>query len=42
MRDPLVAWLEEDPMNVKMFLEYGQAMPWWSKAVYKIRVMVGV
>ncbi len=42
MKDPLIAWIEEDPMNGRIFLEYDQAMPWWVSLIYRVRVLVGI
>lgn len=42
MKDPLVAWIEEDPMNARMFLEWDAKTSWWSKIVFRVRVAVGL
>jgi hypothetical protein len=42
MRDPLITWLEEDPMNVRIFLEYDAQMPWWVSLIYRIRLVLGM
>jgi hypothetical protein len=42
MKDPLIAWLEEDPMNARIFLEYDAQTSWWSKIVFRARVLLGV
>ena len=42
MKDPLIAWIEEDPMNVRVFLEYDAQMPWWCKAIYRVRLVLGM
>jgi hypothetical protein len=42
MKDPLIAWLEEDPMNPRIFLEYDRLIPRWSKIVFRVRLFLGV
>jgi len=42
MKDPLIAWLEEDPMNVRIFLEYDRLIPWWSKIVFRVKLFLGM
>jgi hypothetical protein len=42
MRDPLIAWIDEDPINARIFLEYDRAMLWFSKAIYRLRLLLGV
>ena len=41
MKDPLIAWIEEDPMNARMFLEYDAQIPWWTSLIYRIRLFLG-
>jgi len=38
----LIAWIEEDPMNARMLLGYDRARPWFSKAVYRVRLLLAV
>lgn len=42
MKNPLIAWLEADPMNPRIFLEYDRLMPWWSRVVFRVRLFMGV
>jgi len=42
MNDPLTAWLEEDLMNARMFLEYDAEIPWWSAIVFRGGLFLGV
>lgn len=42
MKDPLIAWLEEDPMNVRSFLEYDSKTSLWSRIIFRVRVLLGV
>lgn len=42
MKDPLIAWIEEDPMNARMFLEYDAQIPWWTSLIYRIRLFFRV
>lgn len=38
MKDPLIEKIENDPMFRRMFLDYGDSMPFFSKLIFKIRV----
>jgi len=42
MKDPLIAWIEESPMNARMFLEWDANTSLLSKIVYRVRVILGV
>ena len=42
MKDPLMAWLEEDQMNPRIFLEYDAQTSWWSSLIYRVRLFLGV
>jgi hypothetical protein len=42
MKDLLITWLEESPMNARIFLEYDAQMPWWCKAIYRVRLLLGM
>lgn len=42
MKDPLIQWLEEDPMNVRIFLELDAQMPCLPSLIYRIRVVLGM
>lgn len=42
MKDPLIQWLEEDPMNVRIFLELDAQKPWWVSLIYRVRGLVGM
>jgi len=42
MKDPLIAWLKEDPMNATIFREYDAALPGWAKLIYWMRAYLGV
>jgi hypothetical protein len=41
MKDPLIAWIEEDPMNARMFLEWDAEIPWWVNLIYRDRLCLG-
>jgi hypothetical protein len=40
--DPLITWIEEDPMNARMFLEWDAEIPRWVNLIYRIRLFFGV
>ncbi len=40
--DPLIEWFEDDPMNVRVFLEYDAQMPLWSRVIYTTRTIEGI
>jgi hypothetical protein len=40
MKDPLIAWIEEDPMNARMFLDYDAQTSLWAKIVYRVRLFL--
>lgn len=42
MKDPLIAWIEEDPMNARMFLEWDAQVPWLTSLIYRIRLFFRV
>lgn len=42
MKDPLVAWVEESPMNARAFLEYDALTPWWASLIYRVRLALEV
>lgn len=41
MKDPLIQWLEEDPMNVRIFLDDDARMPWWVSLIRGARLLLG-
>ena len=42
MKDPLVAWIEEDPMNARLFLEYDSQTSLCSNLIFRVRLLLGV
>lgn len=42
MKDPLVAWLEESPMNARMFMEWDAQIPWWTSLICRVRLFFRV
>ena len=42
MKDPLIDLIESDPMFRRMFLDYGDQMPFFSKLVFHLRMMLGM
>jgi len=42
MKDPLIAWLEENPMNARMFLEWDARTSLLSNIVYRVRLFLGL
>lgn len=42
MKDPLIAWIEENPMIARMFLEKDAKTSLLSRIVHRVRLFLGV